>query len=367
MNIAASKFRALTGVTHGSCFLLTNYIKRPSSFIRRNTHVHGSCGDGRRLTNANEFPFQLPTSQKLLRRNNFVVLYDQSKRIPLLVAETLTKDSLRGETKRCSKFHEEICIPDAFRSTREDFKNSGFDRGHMAPAGNNKQSTISMKQTFSLANIVPQNRLNNQGIWNELEIYCRNLTQKWDAVHVITGHVMKPTRTKDINGNDIKVVTYQVIGEREVAVPTHLFKAILCLRRKSKDEEGTQLLGDRNKDSDEVTEVDTVDREERFDNELNGEREKVQQNEEVAQHPPPPNYPYPYTRDRPIHKELRLHLESYMVPNCDVGKDKNINDFRTSIRTIEKYSGLELFAEWRRFVEDQGNLFGENSQLTCLT
>ena len=130
---------------------------------------------------------------------------------------------------------------------------------------------------------------------------------------------MKPTRTKDINGNDIKVVTYQVqrqikqllhllcsvlititaplderflqvIGEREVAVPTHLFKAILCLRRKSKDEEGTQLLGDRNKDSDEVTEVDTVDREERFDNELNGEQEKLQQNEEVAQHPPPPNY-----------------------------------------------------------------------------
>ena len=48
------------------------------------------------------------------------------------------------------------------------------------------------------------------GVWNELEQYCRGLTSKWDAIHVITGHVMKPEKAKDKNGNKLKIVSYQV-------------------------------------------------------------------------------------------------------------------------------------------------------------
>jgi len=284
--------------------------------------------------------FQLPQCHKILKRNNFVIVYDQAKRIPLYVAETLTKESLEGETKRSSKFYEELSIPSLFRSSKSDYKGSGFDRGHMAPAGNNKGSRLSMKQTFTLANIVPQERNNNQGIWNELEKYCRHLTSSWNAVHVITGHVMKPEKTRDLHGNVTKIVTYQVIGENEVAVPTHLFKVILCQRRR--DDGGTKEHREKKAEQEKGGGI-------KGDLSLTSLGSKKEQ---MPSPPPPPNYPYPYNRDDPIATQMTLKLESYLIPNLDVGADKTFQYFRTPLREIEQYSGIEMFKEWRKWIEE---------------
>ena len=50
-------------------------------------------------------PFLLPECHIVLRRNNFVIVYDQSKRIPVFAAETLTKDSLRGNMGKAKRYN----------------------------------------------------------------------------------------------------------------------------------------------------------------------------------------------------------------------------------------------------------------------
>ncbi|MEJ1619784.1 DNA/RNA non-specific endonuclease, partial [Escherichia coli] len=84
-----------------------------------------------------------------------------------------------------------------FTAHNEDYLKSGWSRGHMAPAGDNKSSEQAMAETFYLSNIVPQNYENNAGFWNRLEMYCRELTERFSDVWVVSGPLMKPQITDD--------------------------------------------------------------------------------------------------------------------------------------------------------------------------
>ena len=133
----------------------------------------------------------------------------------------------------------------------------------MAPAGNNKFCQKSMNDTFLLSNIVPQDINNNGDFWNRLEIYARwvilevfknsyfgiiwlplsrDLTKKYSDVRVISGPLwiakeLNEKETENLQKADAKLkrhrkkmpkyLRYEVIGENEVSVPTHLFKIIL--------------------------------------------------------------------------------------------------------------------------------------------
>ncbi|EAW64538.1 endonuclease G-like 1, isoform CRA_b [Homo sapiens] len=90
----------------------------------------------------------------------------------------------------------------------------------MAPAGNNKFSSKAMAETFYLSNIVPQDFDNNSGYWNRIEMYCRELTERFEDVWVVSGPLTLP----QTRGDGKKIVSYQVIGEDNVAVPSHLYK-----------------------------------------------------------------------------------------------------------------------------------------------
>nr|KAF6420309.1 exo/endonuclease G [Molossus molossus] len=96
----------------------------------------------------------------------------------------------------------------------------------MAPAGNNKFSSKAMAETFYLSNIVPQNFDNNAGYWNRIEMYCRELTERFEDVWIVSGPLTLPQTGSDGK----KIVSYQVIGEDNVAVPSHLYKVILARR-----------------------------------------------------------------------------------------------------------------------------------------
>ncbi|XP_069816586.1 nuclease EXOG, mitochondrial [Dendropsophus ebraccatus] len=158
--------------------------------------------------------------------------YDQAKKIPRWVIEHLTKEKIVGvaDRKHC-RFKPDPNIPQIFTATNEDYLRSGWSRGHMAPAGDSKLSPEAMAETFYLSNIVPQNYENNAGFWNRFEMYCRDLTQRFDDVWIVSGPLTLPTQ--DENGK--KSVTYQVIGKDDVAVPTHLYKVVLA--RKKQPEE----------------------------------------------------------------------------------------------------------------------------------
>ncbi|XP_062577938.1 nuclease EXOG, mitochondrial-like [Saccostrea cucullata] len=156
---------------------------------------------------------------------NHVLSYDQSKKIPIWVAECITKEHAQGNANRkYSKFMPDSQILSLFSADNQDYLGSGWSRGHMAPAGNNKHDQRAMDDTFYLSNIVPQDMDNNSGFWNRFEMYCRHLTKRFDSVQIFSGPLVLPTET-DEKGQ--KLVVYPVIGKNEVAVPTHLYKIIL--------------------------------------------------------------------------------------------------------------------------------------------
>ncbi|XP_060725679.1 nuclease EXOG, mitochondrial-like isoform X1 [Tachysurus vachellii] len=163
---------------------------------------------------------------------NHILSYDQSRRTPRWVAEHLSEEKLLGKAdrKHC-KFKPDPDIPELFTAHNEDYLGSGWSRGHMAPAGDNKFSEQSMAETFYLSNVVPQNYKNNAGFWNRLEMYCRELTERFRDVWVISGPLTLPQTSEDKK----KIVSYQLIGKDDVAVPTHLYKVILVRKEHSPD------------------------------------------------------------------------------------------------------------------------------------
>ncbi|XP_030045766.1 nuclease EXOG, mitochondrial [Microcaecilia unicolor] len=179
-----------------------------------------------------EYGFPL-TGSEIRYYANHVLSYNQATRVPRWVIEHLSQDKTVGNANRehC-KFKPDPSVPFMFTATNEDYVKSGWSRGHMAPAGDNKFSERAMAETFYLSNIVPQNYENNAGFWNRLEMYCRELTKRFQDVWIVSGPLALPQTGEDGK----RRVTYQVIGKHDVAVPSHLYKVILARRNKASTE-----------------------------------------------------------------------------------------------------------------------------------
>lgn len=145
--------------------------------------------------------------------DGFGVLYSGISRTPIYSAEHLTKARIQ-EAKALTRedsFHEESRLPHAMRATLADYKQSGYDRGHLAPNGD-MASKSQQFDSFSLANIAPQNGTHNRTLWRHIETTTRYLSYKHGETYVITGVLFQG---KNINA----------IGSG-VLVPSHFFKAI---------------------------------------------------------------------------------------------------------------------------------------------
>jgi nuclease EXOG len=131
--------------------------------------------------------------------NNHVLEYDSARRVPRWVAEHLTKEQVKQEVakRKGVNFSADPLVPMQFRSTNQDYWGSGWSRGHMAPAGDNKHCQHSMNDTFYLTNIVPQDMDNNGGYWNRLEIWVRGLTEQYQDVWVVSGPLWLPQENVD--------------------------------------------------------------------------------------------------------------------------------------------------------------------------
>jgi endonuclease G len=143
----------------------------------------------------------------------FAVMHSGVSRTPLWSAEHLTRESLAQarEIKRDNAFHAEITLPPEDRAQLADYAHSGFDRGHMTPAAD-MPSSQAQYESFSLANIVPQDRENNQILWSAIESATRHLVQQRGELYVVTGPVFEGDKINRLNAR--------------VFVPTHVFKAV---------------------------------------------------------------------------------------------------------------------------------------------
>nr|XP_015209550.1 PREDICTED: nuclease EXOG, mitochondrial [Lepisosteus oculatus] len=222
-----SGFVSGAAVSTATCVTLMQFYKRNSS-----EKIDSRNNEEPQYEELGRYGFPL-TGAELRYYTNHTLSYDQAKRIPRWVAEHISSAKLLGKAdrKHC-KFKPDPSVPPLFTAVNEDYLHSGWSRGHMAPAGDNKYSEQSMAETFYLSNIVPQNIENNGGFWNRLEMYCRDLTKRFDDVWIITGPLVLP----EVGADGSKTVSYKVIGKDDVAVPTHLYKVILVQRKQSSSE-----------------------------------------------------------------------------------------------------------------------------------
>jgi endonuclease G len=167
---------------------------------------------------ANGVPPAVPNAQQLKSRelcyDAFAVLHSGSSKTPVFVAERLNRKQFEVDKsgKRTDKFFADARLPRGERAELEDYKRSGFSRGHMAPAGN-MPTVQAMAQSFSLANVVPQAPENNQKPWNGIEQATRKYVMRAKGdVYVVTGPVFE--------GH------LKTIGTNRVWVPKYLYKLV---------------------------------------------------------------------------------------------------------------------------------------------
>lgn len=141
------------------------------------------------------------------------MLHSGVSHTPVWSAEHLTSARMAAASgmKRKNAFHPEQSLAFGDRAELADYARSGFDRGHMSPSGD-MATPSSQEESFSLANMIPQNGNNNQHLWVGIEEATRHLAATEGEVYVVTGPLFEGTALERINGR--------------VLVPTAIFKAI---------------------------------------------------------------------------------------------------------------------------------------------
>lgn len=145
----------------------------------------------------------------------FAVLHPGTTKTPVYVAERLNAEQVADaqDEERTNRFFADARLPRAERAELDDYKSSGYDRGHMAPAGDMPNATA-MAQSFSLANMVPQAPQNNRKSWAGIEKATRKYVRRAKGdVYVITGPVFGAAAPT-------------TIGPDQVWVPQYLFKLV---------------------------------------------------------------------------------------------------------------------------------------------
>lgn len=169
---------------------------------------------------------EIPTSKAnvpslLLYREGYTTSYNVDTRTPNWVAWHLTANHTNGPAKRKGIiFQADEDIP-APRVDTYDYMRSGYDRGHMCPAGDNHWSQKAMEQSFLMTNICPQVPALNSGLWNTIEKQCRTWAQVYGDVYIVCGPIYFNQKHK-------------TIGKNKIQVPEAFFKVILRLKDEPK-------------------------------------------------------------------------------------------------------------------------------------
>lgn len=163
-------------------------------------------------------------NQQIIEHTGYTLSYNLDWLIPNWVAYELTREETFGECPREKKFSPDPLVKGS-PVLHQDYSNSGFDRGHMAPAGDMKWSEQAMRESFYTTNICPQNRNNNAGDWKDLEELARDLAHCYNSIYICCGPIVTDAST--------------TIGtSHKIVVPQYFYKVFL---RQKKDGSWTSL------------------------------------------------------------------------------------------------------------------------------
>ncbi len=154
----------------------------------------------------------LPThTGEIIKHKNYILSYSEKFEQAEWVAYELSSNETVGLIKRDDDFRPDPVVKTGSANLK-DYKGSGYDRGHLAPAADMGFSAAAMSESFYMSNMSPQKPSFNRGIWKNLETQVRNWAKVYDKIYVVTGGVLKSG--------------LPFIGENRVAVPEKYYKII---------------------------------------------------------------------------------------------------------------------------------------------
>ena len=178
------------------------------------TPTEGEMGDGYELGRIENLEIPQGGTGEVISHTGYTLSYREEYEVPEWVAYELTREEVTtAAVQRKDNFRPDDSVSTG-SATLADYKKSGYDRGHMAPAADFRWSSAAMDNTFFLSNMCPQTHSFNAGIWSDLEEAVRSMAYEDQSIYVVTGPVLTDG-------------PYDTIGSNKVAVPKYFYKVIL--------------------------------------------------------------------------------------------------------------------------------------------
>ena len=178
----------------------------------------------------------------LIKKSQYVLSYNCANGIPNWVSWQLNQSWL-GDIDRQNDFRPDPDLPPGCKAIKpNDYRGSGYDRGHMTPSGDRTKNQQDNSATFLMINMIPQSPANNREVWRELEEYSRKLVNQGKELYIIAGGEGKE----------------KVIASGKVNVPKYTWKVILILK-KTGNLKTSQTIAVRIPNSQKVARTDWTD------------------------------------------------------------------------------------------------------------
>ena len=162
----------------------------------------------------------------LIVKEEYILSYNCSKGIPNWVGWRTDREDL-GDLPRSDDFREDNSLPkNCYQVDENDYRGSGYDRGHLMPSGDRTKSKSANSSSFLMVNMLPQNPSNNRQVWRELEIYSRKLVNQGFTLHSFAGG----------NGQ------IKTINNGKISVPKFTWKVILVENSKTREIEAIAVI-----------------------------------------------------------------------------------------------------------------------------
>ncbi|MUU79582.1 DNA/RNA non-specific endonuclease [Winogradskyella endarachnes] len=175
--------------------------------------VKGKVAEGKVIKeNTNEYYLPTSTTNQIVHHQNYSLSYSEEHEQAEWVAYELKASHLSTTNHKRPYFEIDNAVKTGAAHWRN-YKKSGYDKGHLCPAGDRRFTKAAHDETFLTSNITPQEHKFNAGVWNRLEQKVRYWAKINNGVFVVTGGVLSGKM--------------KTIGSEDVSVPNQFYKVIL--------------------------------------------------------------------------------------------------------------------------------------------
>lgn len=161
----------------------------------------------------------LDEADYLIRRPQYAMAYSRYDGIPRWTSWHLSAEDIGGAERGNPAVDTTLPVGWIPTPVNAGWSAAGYDRGHMCPSGDRTASVADNKQVFLMTNMIPQTSDNNQGPWERLESYCRDLARDGNELYIVCGgRGYRESITTTSSGQTVNVTA-----------PSYTWKVILVL------------------------------------------------------------------------------------------------------------------------------------------